>query len=135
MAKDFNSSARSGKTESLNDVLERIQHMRATQSKNVLMAEDWDWLVVLQCLQDNQLFKFNPRRPPLHAFAQWLRDNNVPQYIAHYSVRSMSYANTAIANSRYPWNDVQWNRNVLERWQILYRTLNSMLQNVTNGMK
>lgn len=128
-------SARSGKTESLAEVLERIQHMRATQSKNVLMAEDWDWLVVLQCLQENHLFKFNPRRPPLHAFVQWLQENNIPQPIARYQVRSMSYANTAIGNTRYPWTDVPWNRHVLERWQILYRTLHSMLQNVTNGME
>jgi len=121
-----NITARSGKIETLNQVLVRIQRMHIP-SRNFLMCEDWDWLVVLQCLQDHNLFKSNPKRPPLTAFVVWLRNRNIPQYYAKCSMREMSLANTGIRNARYPWTDVTWEPSVLRRWRWLYQELDKML--------
>lgn len=152
-----NETARSGKTETLNEVLIRMGYLKpetATQDdilaailtriqnmyvckphRYVLMAEHWDWLVVLQCLQDNNLFKSNPKQPPLTEFVEWLQTHRVPQMIAIASVRTMSYANNMIAGARYPWNEVTWNIYVIKRWKILYKTLDNMLHDMRNVMK
>lgn len=158
MKQDFNETARSGKTESLNEVLirlgylqpeneptqdevlvailTRIQRMRMpVRNDNILMSEHWDWIVVLQCMQDNGLFTVHPQRMPLTEFEIWVREHHVPQMITKCTKRTMSYALTAIHSARYPWTDVVWKTNVLERWRILYRTLNSMLQDATNVPK
>ena len=131
MKTNFDATARSGQTESITQVLTRIQGMYV-QERYFLMIEHWDWLVVLQCMQDHNLFRSNPQRPPLKEFVTFLEANHVPQYMAHCSVRTMSYANNSIGGARYPWTDVQWNRNVLERWKNLYETLDSMLHDATN---
>jgi hypothetical protein len=140
-------TARSGKTETLNEVLIRLGYLQpetlATQEQVLvailtriqrmhtewytLMTEHWDWLVVLQCMQDNNLFKSNPQRPPLSAFVRWMHAQNVPQVLAHCSMRKMSYANNMINGARYPWTDATWEPYVLKRWRVLYRTLSKML--------
>ena len=132
-----NETARSGKTETLTEVLTRIQRMHTEWY--TLVTEDWDWLVVLQCMQDHNLFKSNPQRPPLSAFVRWMRTQNVPQVLAHCSMRKMSYANNMINGMRYPWAGVTWEPYVLKRWRVLYRTLSKMLYEMnvhttTNGM-
>lgn len=118
--------APSGEEKSLTSILERIQR-KYVENRNFLMAEDWDWIVVLQCMQDHHLFKANPKRPPLAAFERWLRENNVPQYLSHCSVRNLTYVNKQIGGARYPWTDVVWEPYVLRRWRVLYRTLDKML--------
>lgn len=131
MATNQNETARSGKTETLTEVLERIQRMRVKRAilNNAcpLIIEDWDWLVVLQCLQDHNLFKSNPKRPPLLSFELWMREHNIPQYATKCTMRSMSRANNHIAGARYPWTDVTWEPHILQRWRKLYCTLSKML--------
>ena len=61
----------------LNSALTRIQLCYIPDS-TFLMVEDWDWLVVLQCLQDHNLFKSHPQRPPLSDFETWLNDSHIP---------------------------------------------------------
>ena len=119
-------TARSGKTETLEQVLERIQRMWVP-NRMILVCEDWDWLVVLQCLQDHQLFKTNPQRPPLSEFERWIHTHAVKEELAHCAMRKMSYANNMIGGARYPWTGVTWEPYVLERWRILYQTLSRML--------
>lgn len=133
-----NETARSGKTETLEQVLERIQRMYIP-NYTVLMGEDWDWLVVLQCMQDHGLFKTNPQRPPLSAFVRWMHAHGVKEELAHCSMRKMSYANNMINGARYPWTDVTWEPYVLQRWRILYDKLSHLLYEMeahttTNGM-
>ena len=120
-----NSTALSGNSETLDHVLERIQHMYIPE-RYILVWEDWDWLVVLQCMQDHHLFKENPKRPPFAAFEQWLEQNKVPQLLAHCSERNLRYVNKKIRGARYPWKDVAWEPHVLKRWRVLYRTLDKM---------
>ena len=131
-------SARSAKTESLTEVLEHIQRMWV-RDRFILMGEDWDWLVVLQCLQDHHLFKTNPQRPPLSEFERWLHAHGVKEELAHCAMRKMSYANNMIGGARYPWTDVTWEPYVLVRWRVLYQTLSRLLYEMdahttTNGM-
>ena len=125
MKQDQIATARSGKTESLTDVLARIQGMHTEYY--TLMSEHWDWLVVLQCMQDHGLFKSNKKRPPFAAFEQWLSQQHVPQHIAHCSVRNLTYANKMIAGARYPWTNVAWEPHVLKRWRVTYAALAKML--------
>ena len=125
MTKEFE-TARSGKTESIKEVLTRIQHARARNSY-VLMIEDRDWLVVLQCMQDHHLFKSNPKRPPLSAFHDWLEKEGIEQYFARCIVREMSDANKLINGARYPWDDAHMEPGVLKRWRGLYQALDRRL--------
>ena len=147
---DLQDTARSGKAETLAEVLTRMGYLKpeaATQDdylvailtriqrmhvpdRYFLMCEHWDWLVVLQCLQDHNLFKSNPKRPPLAAFDKWLHDHDVPQLLAHCSVYEMSLASRRIRNARYPWADVTWEPYVVDRWHMLYRTLSQMLSEI-----
>ena len=150
MATNQIETARSGKTETLNEVLIRLGCLQpetpATQEQvlvailtriqrmhtewYILMTEHWDWLVVLQCMQDHNLFKSNPKRPPLAAFDQWLHEHNVPQLLAHCSVYEMSLASRNLRNARYPWAGVTWEPYVLDRWRVLYRTLSKQLAEI-----
>ena len=84
--------------EQLVAILTRIQRMHTEWY--TLMTEHWDWLVVLQCMQDHGFFKSNPARPPFAAFDQWLRHHDVPQYLAHCSVRNLTYVNNKIAGAQ-----------------------------------
>ena len=146
MATNQNDTARSGKTETLSEVLTRRGYLKpehATQDDYlvailtriqrmltpdyVLVTEDWDWIVVLQCMQDRGMFKSNPVRPPLAAFNLWLKTHEVPQLLAHCSVRNLTYVNNKIAGARYPWTNVQWEPFVLKRWRVLYYNLDKML--------
>ena len=148
MATNQIETARSGKTETLNEVLIRLGYLQpetpATQEQVLvailtrlqgmhtewytLMTEHWDWLVVLQCMQDHGFFKTNPTRPPFAAFEQWLRHHDVLQLRAHCSVRNLTYVNNKIAGARYPWTDVTWEPYVIERWRVTYYNLAKMLK-------
>lgn len=92
-----------------------------------LVYEDWDWLVVMQWLQDNGLLKSNPMRPPLTAFEQWLRENYVPQYRTHYSAYELSLAHRHIGGARYPWSEVKNDLGMIRRWRILYNDLTRLM--------
>jgi hypothetical protein len=106
-----------------------LTHMQCLHTKfYTLMSGHEDWLVVLQCMQDHGFFKSNPSRPPFAAFEQWLRDHNVPQRLAHCSVRNLTYVNKKIRGARYPWTDVAWEPGVLKRWRVTYDTLAKMLK-------
>lgn len=91
-----------------------------------LVCEDWDWLVIMQWLQDNGLFKNNPMRPPLKAFENWLNENNVPHVRAHYTAYEMSLAHRRIGGARYPWNEVMVDRGMIRRWRKLYTRLSKL---------
>ena len=125
MATNQITTATGGNPETLDHVLERIQRMYIPE-RFILVWEDWDWLVVLQCMQDHGLFQSNPKRPPFTAFEQWLEQNQVPQLLAHCSERNMRYVNKKIRGARYPWKDVTWEPHILKRWRVLYRTLDKM---------
>ena len=122
-----NSSATRGQMQQIPNVLNRLQQCTWGRYHTYLVWEDWDWLVILQCLQDHNLFRSNPQRPPLSAFAAWVKQQNIPQLLAHCTMREMSLANTGIRNARYPWADVAWEPYVLHRWRILYRALDKLL--------
>ena len=144
-----NETARSGKTQALREVLEQLGYLKPDQLPEneeqtlvalltgiqhihvgpyTLMSDHADWLVVLQWMQDHHFFKSNPKRPPFREFIQWLQDHQVPQTLAHYDMRAMSYAHNKIGGARYPWTEVQWQPAVLKRWRVLYVRLG-------NGMK
>ena len=118
-------TAQSGKTESLEQLLERVQRIYIPDY-DFLICEDWDWLVVLQWMQDHGLYKSNPQRPPLGAFVRWVHEHHIPLYLTRCSMREMSKANTGIRNARYPWTGVAWEPYVLTRWRLLYRQLEKM---------
>ena len=126
MQTNQNKSAQSRTYATVLEVLEVIQRMYIPDY-NFLICEDWDWLVVLQCMQAHGLYKSNPKRPPLKDFVEWLRSNSVPQYLAHYSVYEMSLASRNIRGARFPWAGVMWEPHVLKRWRHLYRKLDKML--------
>lgn len=93
-----------------------------------LMYEDWDWLAVMQWLQDNGLLKNNPKRPPLKAFEQWLCENNVPQLHTHYSAYKMSLAHRCIEGARYPWKNVtKHDTGLVWRWRYLYDEMTQLM--------
>lgn len=92
-----------------------------------LVCEDWDWLAIMQWLQDNGFVKHNPVRPPLKAFAEWLRENNVQQRNAHYSAYELSLAYRHIGGARYPWIGVKCDSGLIRRWLILYKELTTLL--------
>ena len=144
MAEMQNSAQRSGKTQTLNEVLMQLGYLQpdtkpATQDELLVallyctqrlqvnlygfMVEPWDWLVALQWMQDNAQFKSNPKRPPFAAFNLWLKNNKVPQLHEQCSVRNLTYVNKKIAGARYPWTEVMWEPSVLRRWRVMYRLM------------
>lgn len=152
----INESARSGKTETLNEVLirlgylqpetpatqedvlaailTRIQLMQVSDSYHhyFLMGDDWDWLVVLQCLQANGLFTSHPNRPPFTEFERWLTEHHVPHYYAHYNARKLSNAHSRIGGALYPWTGVDLSPHMLLRWRDLYFNLDKMLKVISD---
>ena len=144
MATNQNDSARSGKIETLNEVLVQLGYLKpeaqpATQEELLVallectqrisvnefgfMYEAWDWMVALQWMQDNRLFKSNPKRPPFTPFEQWLHDHNVPQIHQRCSTRNLTYTNKKIAGARYPWTDAWELGNALGRWRTMYHLM------------
>ncbi len=91
-----------------------------------LVCEDWDWLAIMQWLQDNGLLKINPKRPPFKAFEKWLSENNVPQIRTHYTAYEMSLAYRRIRGARYPWDEVLVDRGMIRRWCRVYARLSNL---------
>ena len=112
MATNQNETARSGKPETLNEVLIRLGYLKPEQAtqddilvailtriqrmhvpdRYFLMWEHWDWLVVLQCMQDHNLFKSNPKRPPLAQRTLPVGRRHVGTLCVRSLARSLSYA-------------------------------------------
>ena len=114
--------------EQLCEVLERVQRMRKivkTDIKVFLVTEDWDWLVIMQCMQDHGLFKVNPERMPYTDFETWM--SRMPQYLSECSAIKLARAGRTLHYARYPWKGVEWNPHVLVRWRALYQILSRLL--------
>ena len=148
MASNLNETARSGKTQTLDEVLGQLGYLQpetesATQDQLLVvllecvqritvgerygfMYESWDWLVALQWMQDKGMFKTNPQRPPFAAFTRWLHQHDVPQLHQQCTPHSLRHANEMIAGVRYPWTEVEWEPNVIKRWHAMYRLMNSV---------
>ena len=110
--------------------LERIQ--RWYQKDGLFfVTEDRDWLVILQWLQDHELFKTNSERPPFAEFAKWVSDN-VPLYLTDCSRPAMSVAYKALNGARYPWKNTQMNPSILVRWRVMYRILDKLWEDVSS---
>lgn len=146
MANNNEQTARSGKTQTLDEVLTRLGYLQpetqpATQEQLLVMLldctqritsrdcygfmyESWDWIVALQWMQDKGMFRTNPKRPPFAAFKLWLHKHNVPQRHEQCSTRSLTHVNKMIAGARYPWREVKWEPNIVKRWREMYRLMN-----------
>ena len=114
--------------EQLCEVLERLQRMRKivkTDIKVFLVTEDWDWLVIMQCMQDHGLFKVNPERMPYADFETWM--SRMPQYLSECSAIKLARAGRTLHYARYPWKGLEWNPHVLVRWRALYQILSRLL--------
>ena len=115
--------------EQLRDVLHHLQRMRKIVKEDIkvfLVTEDWDWLVIMECLQDHGMFKVNPERMPYAEFETWMQQ--MPQYLSECSAIKLARAGRTLHYARYPWNDVDWNPHVLVRWRALYRILSRQLE-------
>lgn len=95
--------------------------------KDRLVCEPWDWLVMLQWLQDHGLFKNNPTRPPLKAFERWLHENNMPEIRVKCTTHELSLAHRAINGARYPWTEIKRDPGLINRWRILYDDLTKLI--------
>ena len=115
--------------ETLRGILESVQRMRREENGLTifLVWDEKDWLVIMQCLQDHGLFKSNPKRPPLKAFEEWVRENQVPQLLTFCDAEEMSLASENLNGARYPWKGVTWKPSILVRWRALYRILSNKL--------
>ena len=115
--------------EQLREVLHHLQRMRKIVKEDIkvfLVTEDWDWLVIMECLQDHGMFKVTPERMPYADFEIWMRQ--MPQYLSECSAIKLARAGRTLHYARYPWNDVDWNPHVLVRWRALYRILSRQLE-------
>ena len=148
-----NNTARTAQTETLNEVLIRLGFIEpvsattTTDERTVemltciqrwtykwyrLICEHYDWLVVMQCMQDHGLFKSNQKRPPLAEFVRWLESHQVPCVLTQYSTYHLSMAQRAIRDARYPWTEVMWEPNIVKRWRVLYQFLDAILPYADN---
>ena len=148
-----NETARGGKTQTLTELLEQMGFcpsnlQSATQDQQlvalvtsvqklscndrfVFMAESWDWIVALQWMQDHGMFKTNLTRPPFSAFKAWLHHHNVPQTRTCCSLRSLTHVNQKIAGAHFPWRDIHWESNVLQRWRVMYQLMDRIWSTLT----
>ncbi len=111
-------------------VLTRIQRFYINHELGHLWLvwENWDWLAIMQWLQDNGILKNNPKRPPLKAFEEWLNENNVPHVRCNYTAYELSLAHRRIDGARHPWDEVQVDLGMISRWRVLYRYLTKLMQ-------
>ena len=127
-----NSALDAGVTdEQLREVLHRLQWTRKVVKVDIkvfLVTEDWDWLVIMECLQDHGIFKVNPKRMPFRAFEDWMQC--MPQYLSECRAEKLKRANNIVEGARYPWKDVNWYPCVLRRWRTLYQILDKMLTEI-----
>ena len=117
--------------EQLRDVLHHLQRMRKIVKENIkvfLVTEDWDWLVIMQCMPDHGLVKSNTERPPFTAFETWM--SRMPQYLSECNARKMGHAYNVLSGARYPWKNVDWYPCILQRWRALYQILDRMLSEI-----
>lgn len=114
--------------EQLREVLHRLQWMRKIVKDDIkvfLVTEDWDWLVIMECLQDHGMFKVTPERMPYADFEAWMQQ--MPQYLSECSAIKLARAGRTLHYARYPWKGVDWNPHVLVRWRALYRIMSRLL--------
>ena len=132
-----NSASDAGITdEQLREVLHHLQRMRKIVKEDIkvfLVTEDWDWLVIMECLQDHGMFKSCPERMPFTDFETWMQQ--MPQYLSECHARNMGRVYNKLSGARYPWKGVEWYPCVLRRWRALYQILDKMLSELEDSMR
>ncbi|MBE6324243.1 MAG: hypothetical protein E7074_04585 [Bacteroidales bacterium] len=111
----------------------RRAHKGAELFDGPLMFEEWDWLVVLQCMQDHGLFLPTNGRQPYARFAAWLIEIQMPENLMPCCAKTLSRTDINLKGARYPWREVTWNPHVLVRWRALYRILDKMLSGLEDS--
>lgn len=132
MAKNLEEAAMCGKREEVVSVLKEIQEWRirwtGCQYAIYPLCEQWDWLIVLQCLQDNGLIKNYPQRPPIRLFVEWLEENDVQLRTLKCTAYDLSKLSRQFGDARYPWLQVYMDDRDMKRWRVLYQQLQKKLQ-------
>ncbi len=57
--------------------LQQCVSVRRDNTRDVLFADERDWVVVMRCLIDAHILSSTPQRPPISDFWKWLTDNGL----------------------------------------------------------
>ena len=115
------------------EVLTRVQRIRMYdkgKDKSInwfLVSEDRDWVIIMQWMQDNDVFWSRPERPPFKEFADWMESIQVPQLLTECNAVTLSRAYCKLGGERYPWKSASVQKHILFRWRVLYQMLDKML--------
>ena len=107
----------------------RMAHKGAELFDGPLFFEPWDWIVVMQCMQDHGYFMPTKERQPYRSFVEWLKQIPLPGNMQKCSAKTLSRIHIELNGARYPWNEVKWKAHVHvhERWCAMYKIFDKML--------
>ena len=113
--------------EQLRGLMHVAQGLRLRSNNYVIIAEDIDWLIILNVLFEQKIIH-KGKRPPYAAFENWIL-SNVTLYNATPNAYRMSVMARRLADATLPWESKHAPKYAVRKWQALYHYFTQMVRN------
>jgi hypothetical protein len=113
--------------EQLRGLMHVVQGLRLRSNNYVIIAEDTDWLIILNVLFELKIIH-KGKRPPYAAFEKWIL-SNVTLYNATPNAYQISMMARRVADAEYPWQSKHAPTYAIRKWQALYHYFTQMVRN------
>ena len=111
--------------EQLRRLMHVAQGLRLRSNNYVIIAEDIDWLIILNILFEQKIIH-KGKRPPYAAFENWIL-SNVTLYNAAPNAYRMSVMTRRLADATLPWESKHAPKYAIRKWQALYHHFTQMV--------
>ena len=111
--------------EQLRRLMHLAQGLRLRSNNYVIIAEDIDWLIILNILFEQKIIH-KGKRPPYAAFEKWTQ-SNVTLYNAAPNAYQISMMARRVADAEYPWLSKHAPKYAIRKWQALYHHFTQMV--------
>ena len=111
--------------EQLRGLMYVAQGLRLRSNNYVIIAEDIDWLIILNVFFEQKIIH-KGKRPPYAAFEKWIL-SNVTLYNATPNAYQISMMARRVADAEYPWLSKHAPKYAVRKWQALYHYFTQMV--------
>ena len=111
--------------EQLRGLMHVVQGLCMRSNDYFIIAEDSDWLIVLNVLFEQEVIH-KGKRPPYAAFEKWIL-SNVTLYNATPNAYRMSVMARRVADAAHPWQSKHAPKYAQRKWQVLYHHFTNLV--------
>jgi hypothetical protein len=113
--------------EQLRGLMLVAQGLRLRSNNYVIIAENTDWLIILNVLFEQKIIH-KGKRPPYVAFEKWML-SNVTLYNTAPNAYHISVMARRLADVTLPWESKHAPKYAVRKWQALYHYFTQMVRN------